>query len=277
MANWLVTLDFAKARCRLGTLSAADTILLSELIDEASRSIEDYCQRRFIPSIEARIFDIGEREEWLALTDLLAVTEVAIDRDLDASYAEVWAASDYYLLPANVWPKTSLIVAPDGDYALFSGRAVAKVTGTWGYGDGQSANPWASLGIAGTIGATGTTLTPSAAGLEVGQTIKMGDEMLFVTAVVSTPTLSATVERAINGSTAAAHMSAVIYEVAIAATIRQACGELVRRAWIEITTGMHPETIGERTGNLSYQRFAPEQWDMRMRQMLGRYQRLAVA
>jgi hypothetical protein len=265
MANLYASLT--RAKLELGITAATDDALLMMLLAAASRKVEFTCGRTFYAETAIRYFR-PERADELLVGDLLALTELATDEDSDLDYDYVWTSGDYLLEPANGYPKWKIAVHPDGDYAFPKGLArAARVTGSWGYGDGLRAAPWDSAGITGTVEtAGGTTLTLSAAGLEAGQTILVESEQMYVSAVSDGETHTATVERGVNGTTAAAHAAAAVAvaaypEAARAATIWLAGVSLAARGR---TLGVESETIR----GYSYKIASPELGRGMLREML---------
>jgi len=128
-----------------------------------------------------------------------------------------------------------------------------EIAGLWGYGDGKSATPYEDSGITATIAdTTGTTLTLSAEGtIEAGHTILVEDEQMYVSAVTSDgSSKEATVERGVNGTTAAAHSGKAAYIYQYPDGVVQACIMIAGRLF---------ESRGkvfdsERLGDYSYSR-----------------------
>lgn len=209
--NFYTTVDAVKT-----VLNASGTALdarLFEHLGEASRRIEQFAGRVFWTEIGSRYFD-GRCGSRLYLDDFLSVSAVVVDSEQDNTFdGETWVdGTDFVIWPDNTWPKLGLLALPNGNYAWRDLERNIKVTGTWGYGDGKGASAWSTAAVAGTaITATvatagGVTLTLSADGaVEVGHTLLIDDEQLFVTAV---GTGEVTVVRGVNGTTAASHAAA---------------------------------------------------------------------
>lgn len=222
-----------------------DTRIMVHL-EDASRRIDEHCKRVFWTETGTRYFD-GRCGVRLYLDDFLAVSALATDSERDNSFdGETWVdGTDFVVWPDNSWPKLGVYALPDGNYAFSDLDRYIKATGTWGYGDGKSASPWGSITPTGTVATTtGTTLTLSAAGVvKPGHTLKIGTEQLYVSAV---STGVATVERGVNGTTAAAHSTAAItvaqYPALVTRTaVTLAIGLFSRSA----KAGMKSERIGD--------------------------------
>lgn len=86
------------------TLSAYDSLLTSAL-NAASRSIDNYCQRRFYldSTAVARTFQPRCLNALELDADIGSITDLVIKTDAggDGTYETTWSASDYQLYPVN--------------------------------------------------------------------------------------------------------------------------------------------------------------------------------
>lgn len=201
----------------LGLSSFKSSVVISDTADDArllavlesiSRQIEQDCQRRFQPYTATEYFGPGNASVLLLDSDLLSVTSLKTD-DGNRTYPYTWAVTDYDLAPDNApqnqEPYWMIEARPYGAYNFplghSWGRRSVEIAGVWGY--------WLDTLAIGTIAAaiattTTTSVTMTAGhGLEVGNTVLIDSEQLYITAV-STNTL--TVERGVNGTTAATHL-----------------------------------------------------------------------
>ncbi len=216
----------------LGVSSTTDDIPMRKIIEAASRAIESYCNRRFYCTSETKYFD-GAITLWIP--DLLSINSSGLktDEDSDGTFENTFATTDYFLYGGgledslNLYPRTRIEINPNGDYSSFANgvKKGVEIAGTWGYGDGTSATPYVVTAITGAVTTTdGLTLTLSADGvIEVGHTILCESEQMYVTAL---GTLSATVERGVNGSTAAIHTAHALSYYRYPRDIYQACVDL---------------------------------------------------
>jgi len=200
----------------LSISAASDNTVLLHLLEAASRAIDTYCGRRFYPETATRCFDGGGTYLWI--DDLLSVTTLKLDQDGDATFESTMASTDYNLYPLRTYPKYRVQISENSNYGSFASaidRGV-EIVGLWGYGDGKSATPYRTTSINVTADdATETTLDVSAEDvIEVGHTILVELEQMFVTAATTDGTKEITVERGINGTTGLAHAAkpASIYE-----------------------------------------------------------------
>ena len=188
-----------------------DTRLL-DVLEMASREIDNHCSCHFYSRTEARYFDTGPKSWCMSFDPLLSVSAFGTDSELDNTHdGEAWTEGTHYILqPSNWFPKRSLLVAPNSDYSLAANRLrYVKMTATFGYGDGVSATPYIASGTTGTLtDASDTSLVFASGGedlVEVGQTLLIESEQVYIAALTTDDSETATVERGVNGTTAAAH------------------------------------------------------------------------
>jgi hypothetical protein len=200
-----------------------DDALLVEFIRRASRQIERYTQRRFDARTETHKFDYdGSSWKLFFGDDLLSCTSLTVS-------STVIDATSYVLKPSNSDVHGWLEIKTDtGDYLTYTDTPLEaiEVAGVWGWHD-DYANAWESSG------ATASALTANATSVTVSsgtpfakrQTIQIDDEQMMVTNVVTT---TLTVQRGINGTTAATHDAAAAIDIWRAPyDIQQACIRLV--------------------------------------------------
>ena len=212
----------------LAISSSAQDAALARLVEDVSRGIDQHCRRPFSSQLTStgffvdgdrvRFYDGGIaapgstiRELW-PLFDIIAVTELAVDQDGDGVYETVLDPNlpDYWLWPDNAVPHTPysrMDLNPQGQLAAWPwGRRRVRVKGTAGYSNelqatGQTVADDPLTNVA-------TTLTVEAtAGISVGEALGLEAEQVGVLQVTSATALS--IERAINGTTAAAHAKGV--------------------------------------------------------------------
>lgn len=245
------------------------------LLEGASRELESLAGGRvFWTEIGVRYFDGPERDEHvsssllrLAVDDCQAVSAVGEDTVGDWTWSQAWTVgTDYALEPYQGWPKRWLVWLPGSALGFCPGARRYKVTGTWGAGDCAGLS-WETANCTGTVAtALGTTLTISvSAGLKGGQTIKVGDEQMFVTAVSGT---SATVERGVNGSSAAVHTAGAVSLAVYPMDVRRAAVWLASWAHnLSAAAGVMSEGIGQY--RVTYRDVPDEQ----RRRLVGRVRR----
>lgn len=200
----------------------ADRDLLFAYLGFASRRVEEYCRRRFDMRIETRRYDAvglhlltpstldldgapsdgapGEAGDLLALTALVNGDGVSV------------ALENTMLWPYNAYPKTRIMLPPGARWTWTTTPAAAiQVTGTWGF-HREPVRAWRSAGVAvpaGGLAADATTLALSDVGaIRRGHTLQIDDEQLSVEGIAGeAPTYTLILDRALNGTAAAAHVA----------------------------------------------------------------------
>ncbi len=198
------------ARRRLGLTDTADDRTLRSVLEGVSRAIDNpslgagrtFRVYRAIRYYQATWDHVHQRRHILT-DDLLRVVSFRTGHG-DGFYEEVWAATDYDLLPYNapaeMAPYWEVVEAVNGTRSLPASPRSIEITGIWGYW--EELEPVGQL-LAVTAEAVNITMAPGH-GVETLQTLLIGSEQVYVTAV-SGDTL--TVQRGVNGTTAAAHPS----------------------------------------------------------------------
>lgn len=201
----------ATLKSQLGITDTTDDAKLLAKLEDASRFVDQksgpYIPGRpaFAVISETRYYTARHSDRLLLDVELLSVTSLKTDDDGDRTYENTWAATDYDLGPYNVYPQWRISVTPNASYSFPSTQRGVEIIGLWGYGNGQSATPYEDSGTttAEELDASETGVdVVSGPALEVGQTILVEAEQMYVTAI-STNTL--TVKRGVNGTTAATH------------------------------------------------------------------------
>jgi len=136
--------------CSLSELKASlritdnvDNSLLSQAITSASGWVDGYCSRTFeaAGTASARDYTPSGRYEVLPIDDATSITSVAIDDDLDGSFATTLRTVDWQAEPLNsragglTLPYMRLRPLEDGYWPLdvFEHRATVRVTARWGW------------------------------------------------------------------------------------------------------------------------------------------------
>lgn len=120
--------------------------LLGDLLDAASRRIDDDCGRIFYEQTATARSFYPNRVGVVEVTDLLSVTSILIDTDGDDVAETTLASTDYVLEPLTeesgigVARYQRIRAARNGAY-MFAYRWKMTVTGSWGYVDSQGRAP----------------------------------------------------------------------------------------------------------------------------------------
>lgn len=254
---------YATVEDAVGRLFITDTsqdALLLVLLEAASRAVDQHCQRAFFVESATRYFDTGPKSNLLVVDDLLVLTSLNTDSELDGTFdGETWTegdTNDFILWPYNKWPKMRILTVPAGDFSFAKNvQRYVKIVGFFGFGNGKSATPYEASGVTVTVAdAVLTTLTVSVEGtIQAGHTVLAGTEQMFVTAATSDGSKAITVERGVNGTTAADQSTA-------AASIYRYPPEVNQATLITLAdfykTMADPGLASERIGDYSYQRLS---------------------
>lgn len=184
--RWYTTRQLVKS---LGGLNGTDLdALIESFIEVASEDIEKFLGRRFIPETAVKYFRWpprigGGATLRLEDEDLIAVT--LLQTKAQDTTPTTIVAADYFLEPVNSGPPYSRIEIDLSSSAAFEAgdtpqRSIA-VTGRWGFGEDTKAAGAVKSGL--DADATVTTMVCTDASLiDVGDTLLIGSEQLFVTA-----------------------------------------------------------------------------------------------
>ena len=226
----------------------SDAGSIRRILEAVSRRIDDYCGGgTFGPQTETRHYDIGSgslrnspQYQTVSISDdintsmstpgvvpldgwIVSPTTVtaygATDRATSETLTEGYNA-DFWLMPYNSAPKTILKLNEDTTKGFDSGQQTLSILGSWGY-TADTVSVTTSDAISSTT-ATSASVT-SATNLGPAQTILIDSEQLYITAI-SGNTL--TLERGVNGSTAATHSTVTVYRYDYPELVVQACLDL---------------------------------------------------
>jgi len=166
ITNGYCTLADLKAVLRI--IDNVDDVALQARIEEASRAIDDYCDRRFYKdaSASSRIYYSPSGD--FVLTDDIASTAgliVKVDTTRDGTYATTLSSNQYQLEPLNAVSRgvsiNRIMAVPAGSFPKSGMPAPIQITAIWG---------WPSV----------PTPIKSACILMAGRLLKRGDSLLGV-------------------------------------------------------------------------------------------------
>lgn len=128
----------AEVRALLGITNALETandLLIENIIEAASRSIDAWCGRRFYSTStdETKYYTAVYYNAIFPEDDILSVTTLQTDNDGDGTHEVTWASTDYMLIPFNRTPYTVIEVDPNGDYTFPAIKKGVKIVGKFGY------------------------------------------------------------------------------------------------------------------------------------------------
>lgn len=138
IVNGYATLNELKARMGVPVSDTADDAIMEAVIEAASRMIDKFCNRFFYQTSAGQVRYFTPASEVLTFCDdVVTVTAIATDRNLDRTWSNVIPAADYELGPLNnavsSWPYTEIRIKPLAGDSFDLGLEMVKVTGTWGW------------------------------------------------------------------------------------------------------------------------------------------------
>lgn len=229
-----VTLTQARAYLKLTATETGDDTLLQTFITWANQQLN--CARRGDVRLETRYYDypikqasqmgVYDVETWVQQMNaagMLSQGRLLLDDDLlelvsvTNGDGNALPTTELVPEPANIYPKHILRIKRGSSYSWEPGtngdrEQVIAVTGWWGYNPDYT-GAWINTDAVGNdpLAANGTSITVAASSrFQVGQMIKIESELILITALASSTSL--TVTRGVNGTTAVAHVkNTVIY------------------------------------------------------------------
>lgn len=191
------------------SLPAAELAIRFAHYTAACKWVEEYCGRKFSAVVATKAFD-GDGSSTLILPDLVSITTITED---DVALV---AGAGYRLLPLNRENEPAMrierlsggIARAAWSYASFEN---VEIAGVWGYSyqtedtletvPNTATDPAPPAGI----DSDDTTIEfASAVDISLGETLVIGTEQVYV-AAINDDGDTLTVERGVNGTTAAAH------------------------------------------------------------------------
>ncbi len=237
MANLYASVDALKDRCNISRTDL-DAQLIA-ILSNVSRQIDMWCGRIFYVETATRTFTYREDCAYpptLPIDDLTSVTSIKFDYSGRRLYDTTLATTDYDLCPESgpfqspPGPFTEIALNPIGRYPFpTTQRGIQIVSSGWGYSEAL-VRSLATVATGG-INTSATTLPVSNAALfEVGQTILIGSEQLYITALTITPSPDTlTVVRGVNGTTAAAHIETAVIDYYTYPVVAESCLQQAQR------------------------------------------------
>lgn len=230
--NAYATLVDYKGIQDINSVDASDDTVIEQLLESASRIIDEETIRTFYPRVETRYVSVPPGgafadELWLD-DDLLEVISVTNGDGVAVT------STDYNLKPRNSYPKycidlkdsASVYWTVDSDG---NSEDVIAVNAFWGCHTKYVQRAWTLATLSNAAhNATTTTLTvDSGTTVIAGNIIKIDNEIMIVSS--TTPTTIIVMKRGDNGSTAATHLDdAPVYLWRPMTEIRLACLEIVK-------------------------------------------------
>ena len=260
----------------------SDAAIISRIVEASSRIIDNYVgMQSFGARTETRYYDIGSgslrnspqnvrdttNDSNIGISSgyvnavvldawLISTTSVTSYKSTDRSASETLTEgydNDFWLMPYNSTPKVELKLNEDTAKALYGGQQTLAIAGSWGYTNDTTP---AKTTVDAVSSTTATSVSVASAGdLSPAQTVLVDSEQLYITSI-SGNTL--TVERGVNGTTAATHSSgASVYAYAYPELVIQTCLDLGKIAFRDRDMGL-TQTLG--SGEVQITRADSEIW-----------------
>lgn len=232
---------YSVARGQTATTDTADDSVIVDLLEKASRDLDDMTGRQFYPSIESDAYDVPNDGDLLFTKDVLQVISLTNGDGSSIS------ASDYVLHAPGFTPYYALTLLPSSDVsweadANSNTLQVIDLVAWCGYRAKFAQRGWLSVGTLGAAITDTTTLAFTMTGghsVVAGQILKIDSEIYNVS-TVSTNTITP-IARGDNGSTAATHSNgATVY--------RWVPQEEARGVVLELANAAYNRRFGKVTG-----------------------------
>jgi len=261
MTNPYVSLDTLKSSGVFNVTGTGDDTRMRLLTEAVSRACDDFMNRRMYSRIETIYFSGNGKKAMLLPDDLISVTTLKEDEDLDgATYETTWKTTDYVLAPYDADPTLAdpdralpyWVIEVDrrtqGSQSAFGkGQRRFELAGKWGWS--ESTKDSGATVNDNPLAAGATTINVGAgegSKVEIGQTIVIESEQFYITNIV---TDALTVDPGVNGTTQASHaQSTAINIVQYPSPIREAVIIETARLWTMKSSGFASSVGNQDTG-----------------------------
>jgi len=251
--------DFMREQGSTSLGSNQDATMLS-VLESASRRIDEFCQRSlygtgFGPRVGTNKYDSsGGNCLWLN-DDLITTTKVTVRTSTTDAGTDIVADTDYFLQTGSGSygdPPYRRLVIHDAATTLAgfgSGFRTIDVVGTWSY-------PYVLRALVPTtaeaLDATEQVIDVSTqAGISPGMTLLLDSEQVYVTATTDAAQDTITVDRGVNGTTAATHLTSLaISRIIYTAPAVDACNRVALRRWRSRDAGADGMDGGGQVGSI---------------------------
>lgn len=211
---------------------------LVAVVARLSREIERYTGRTFCAKVETRYFARRkgiDKAHVLWVDDLVSVSAVGSITADEVYGTSLVEATDFRLIRGSAgepYRRLELIGTGTLISAWPTGYRGVQIAGTWGWSY-DVAETGATLGE--DMDTSETDWQLSSGGnllVSLGETLKIDSEQVWVTAIASANTTNITVQRAVNGTTAAAHSNgATVYRREYPGDIEDVVLERSKELW----------------------------------------------
>jgi len=104
IANGYLTLAEFKSRLEIPIATTTWDTELEIIVEGVSRAIEEYCNRIFYKTSAATRYYTPKSARFCVVDDLITITTLKTDDDIDGVYETTWTTDDYTLWPYNETP-----------------------------------------------------------------------------------------------------------------------------------------------------------------------------
>ena len=271
--RWYISLEAAKRDfLTIDPDTTSQDTRIKDLIRDVSKWLEAQCRTWWMPVTATRLFDHPGDTSRLNLDQWLLSISAFTTNNGDQAVT----ASEYLLRQVlneatyNEKPYNVIVMRGDVPDLLYTDtrKQANSVAGTWGYCD-DTVDTGATV-LNDPLAADGTSLTVLTGKLETGQMLLIESEQVFVSSITEgDPNDTVIIERAQNGTTAAAHVATTaIGRYAPPADLVAACGMTLARMYHRGATKW-TDTVGSPDGGLMFfKELLPE-----ARMIIERYRR----
>jgi hypothetical protein len=140
--GYLTLVEFKSYKGGTGVFdtNAADDNLIEQLIEGASRFIDNGAGRSFYSDTGETRYYTAKFPDMLFIDDLYGITTLKTDEDGDGTYENTWntgqSTGDFWLMPLNATLNNQsyswLEVNPEGDYTFPTNKKGVQIKGDWG-------------------------------------------------------------------------------------------------------------------------------------------------
>lgn len=233
--------NYTVARGQSPSTDTVDDAVIIDLLESASRFLDDKTGRQFYPSIETRLYDYPTSKELRLNADLLEVISLTNGDGIAI------ASTDYVLETANRTPYWKLRLRQTAttywlpDTSNGTEQAI-ELNGCFGFRSNYTQRAWK---LAGTLGAAISDTTTLAFTMSSGHTVSAGHILKIGTEIYNVDTVATNtitpLTRGDNGSTAATHSNG-------ASVYSWEPEEQARNAVLEIANSSYNRRFGKNVG-----------------------------
>lgn len=249
--------------------NAEQNALKLEILNEVSRLIDAKAHRGsgFGPEIATVYYDGDGKDVLWLRADISSLTTLSITASIGDTPVTAVVETDFYLAGLSSYsaPYRKIVLHGNGTTTKFgTGPKLTAVTGTWSY---PYRTKLLTVTTAEALDTSETEVDVSGlTGISAGMTLLIDSEQMYVTATTDSVVDSVTVERGVNGTTAATHLTlAPISRYVYDSSVHTLSLRLAEKRWKARDAGADGSDGGGDLGSVSLR----EGEDTMIRRMLG--------